>query len=106
MAGRCANSPGPAQEVSAPMHPDSNEPRTRGTGSLLSRSDRSGSKSWYGKWRLNGRQVMRRLGPMRMNGSNPGLTRMQAEAELRRAIEVSRVSARGPSGALDVAKAG
>src|SRR4051794_39615944 len=93
MAGRCANSPGPAQEVLAPMHPDSSKSRAPGTGSLLTRTDRSGSSSWYGKWRADGRQVMRKLGPRRTNGSGAGLTRTQAEAELRRAIEAGRVSA-------------
>src|SRR4051795_12551533 len=92
MAGRCANSPGPAQEVLAPMHPDSSKSRPRGTGSLLIRSDRSGSSSWYGKWRVEGRQIMRRLGDVRSNGSDLGLTQAEADAELQRAIEESSLA--------------
>ncbi|HEV7529177.1 MAG TPA: site-specific integrase [Solirubrobacteraceae bacterium] len=40
--------------------------------------------SWYGKWRLGERQVKRRLGAVRPVGTSEGLTRKQAEAELRR----------------------
>src|SRR3954451_12539782 len=106
MAGRCVNSPGPAQEVSAPMHPDSSKSRARGTGSLLIRSDRSGSSSWYGKWRIEGRQIMRRLGDARTNGSAIGLTHAEADAELQRAIDESHVADRRASQGLSVAEAG
>jgi integrase len=88
------------------MHPDSNKLRPRGTGSLLSRSDRSGATTWYGKWRVGDRQVMRRLGPSRKNGSKTGLTRTQAEAELRRAIEASSVPGPQATEGLGVAEAG
>jgi integrase len=37
-----------------------------------------------GKWRSNGRQVKRRIGLKRVNGTRDGLTRRQAEAELRK----------------------
>jgi integrase len=49
---------------------------------------------------------MRRLGPMRTNGSATGLSRTQAEAELRRATEASRVLGPAPRDGLDVADAG
>jgi integrase len=42
--------------------------------------------SWYGKWRLGDRQVKRKLGPIRAPGTREGMTRTQAEAELRRLI--------------------
>lgn len=55
--------------------------RSYGTGSLFERNG-----SWYGQWRSNGRQVKRRIGPKRVPGSRDGLTRTQAETELRRLI--------------------
>ena len=106
MAGRCANSPGPAQEVSAPMHLDSSKSRAAGTGSLLVRSDGSGSASWYGKWRVEGRQVMRRLGNVRTNGSAVGLTHAEADAKLQRAIEASSAGDTSVGDGLTLAEAG
>lgn len=44
-------------------------------------------ESWYGQWRIGGRQVKRKLGPKRQAGGRDGLTRSQAERELRRRIE-------------------
>jgi hypothetical protein len=41
---------------------------------------------WYGHWRADGAQLKRRIGPKRAAGSRDGLTRTQAEAELRRLI--------------------
>ena len=41
---------------------------------------------YYGKWRVDGRQVMRRLGPVRASGTREGLTKTQAEARLRSAM--------------------
>lgn len=38
---------------------------------------------WYGKWRVDGRQVKRRIGPKRTRGEADGLTKAQAEARLR-----------------------
>jgi integrase len=51
---------------------------------LLVRRDRRGRETWYGKWRTGERQVMRALGPRRQPGDTLGLTRRQAELELRR----------------------
>lgn len=106
MAGRCANSPGPAQEVISPMHPDSSKSRPRGTGSLLIRSDSSGSSSWYGKWRVEGRQIMRRLGDAGTNGSTVGLSQAEADAELQRAIEESSAVDTRMGEGLSLAEAG
>jgi len=39
--------------------------------------------AYYGKWRVHGRQVRRKLGPRRLPGTRTGLTRAQAEARLR-----------------------
>ncbi|MGE0507134.1 MAG: tyrosine-type recombinase/integrase [Solirubrobacterales bacterium] len=40
--------------------------------------------SWYGKWRIGSRQVKRKIGPKRRPATREGLTRSQAERELRR----------------------
>ncbi len=61
--------------------------RSYGTGSLLIRRDAAGRESWYGQWRANGRVVKRRLGPTRGAGERDGLTKRQAEQELRRLID-------------------
>src|SRR6476661_490755 len=44
MAGRCANSPGPAQEVLAPMQSQGNSSRPRGWGSLHQDSASAGDE--------------------------------------------------------------
>lgn len=56
--------------------------RSHGTGSLFEHN-----AAWYGKWRVDGRQIKRRIGPKRQPGTREGLTRSQAEARLRRIIE-------------------
>ncbi len=62
--------------------------RAYGSGSIVEERG-----SWYGKWRVGDRQVKRRLGRVRPTGSNQGITRKQAEAELRRLISEVRVLA-------------
>lgn len=66
--------------------------RSYGTGSLFTRTDAAGLEVYYGKWRAGGRQIKRRIGPKRQAGSRLGLTRSQAEAELRRLIAEVRVA--------------
>ena len=61
--------------------------RSYGTGALYVRRDARGRATWYGKWRVGGRQVKRRIGAVRQTGTREGLTRAQAERELRRKIE-------------------
>jgi integrase len=56
--------------------------RSYGTGTLYVKAG-----SWYGRWRVGDRRVNRRLGPVREPGSREGLTRSQAEAQLRRQTE-------------------
>ena len=68
--------------------------RSYGTGSLLRpRRTAAGRETWYGQWRANGRQVKRRIGAKRADGARDGLTRTQAEAELRRLIGETQVTA-------------
>ena len=73
--------------------------RTYGTGSLFTARGK-----WYGQWRIAGRQVKRVIGPKRQPGSRDGLTRKQAEAELRRRIEATET--RTPVQAPTVSEAG
>lgn len=61
--------------------------RGYGTGSLFVRTDSEGHETWYGKWRVDGRQVMRKVGRKRSTGRDAtGLTRRAAEAKLREMI--------------------
>lgn len=79
--------------------------RSYGTGSLYVRADSTGRETWYGRWHSNGRRVKRRVGPKRADGTRDGLTRTQAEAELRRLMAEIQVTA--PVGhSLTVAAAG
>jgi hypothetical protein len=64
--------------------------RPRGTGSIRVRTDKTGRETYYGIWWVNGKQVQRRLGPKRVEGTRQGLTKSQAEAELRRLIGETR----------------
>jgi len=59
--------------------------RAYGSGSIHKHHE-----SWYGKWRLGGRQVKRRLGPIRKPGTREGLTAKQAEFELRKLARIMR----------------
>ena len=61
--------------------------RSYGAGSLFVRRDSRGREAWYGRWYASGRRIHRRLGPKRPPGSREGLTRAQAERELRRLAE-------------------
>ena len=66
--------------------------RSYGTGRLYIRTDRNGRESWYGKWHGNGRRVNRKVGPKRSPGGRDGLTRAQAEGELRRLMAEVQVT--------------
>jgi integrase len=77
--------------------------RSYGSGSLFVRTDAAGNEAWYGKWYASGRRVKRRIGPKRQRGSAEGLTRAQAERELRRRVESERAVVRS---GLTIAEAG
>ena len=65
--------------------------RARGSGSLRERTDSTGKRSWYGVWRDgNGRQVQRVLGPVRVKGSPVGLSKTEANEELRKRMSATR----------------
>src|SRR5436190_15355454 len=84
-----------------------NGARPYGTGSLLRHRHRSGAETWYGKWRANGRQVMRALGPARHVDGTAGLSSGEAEAELLRAIIADKTTpAAAVAATIDIAEAG
>ena len=64
--------------------------RPYGTGSLFVRKDSVGRDVWYGQWRSGDALVKRRLGLKRRIGERDGMTKAQAEAQLRRHIETER----------------
>ncbi|TML00333.1 MAG: hypothetical protein E6G34_02280 [Actinobacteria bacterium] len=61
--------------------------RSYGSGRLFPYRDTAGRESWYGSWRVGSSRVQRKLGEKRAPGSRSGLTRNQAERELRRRME-------------------
>src|SRR6195952_2035599 len=70
--------------------------RSYGTGQLFVRADSNGRETWYGSWRVGGRRVKRRVGLKRRASTSDGLTRTQAEGELRRLMGTEVVLA-GPA---------
>jgi integrase len=60
--------------------------RAPGSGCLLVKRDSAGRESWYAKWSVDGQQVKRRVGAKRAPSTRDGLTRTQAESEMRRLI--------------------
>lgn len=78
--------------------------RSYGSGSLYVRRDARGRESWYGRWYVGSERVKRRLGPKRLPGTREGLTRAQAERELRRRIEALKQTPQ--KGRLSVSEAG
>src|SRR5690348_1207058 len=65
--------------------------RPHGSGSLFVKTNARGDEVFYAQWRIDGRLVKRRIGPKRKPRSDQGLTRVQAEAELRRLITSTTV---------------
>jgi integrase len=70
--------------------------RSHGTGSLSIRRDARGRETWYGQWWSGGGHANRKIGLKRQPGGREGLTRVQAERELRRRMDQdAAVLARG-----------
>ena len=99
------------------MPPDESEPkrgssparstprRSPGTGSLFIARDSAGRETYYGKWRVGSEQIKRRIGLKRIPSTREGLTRTQAEAELRRMMStLQQTSSLG--GRITVAEGG
>ena len=73
--------------------------------SLYARRDSAGRETWYGHLRTNGRQVKKRIGPKRTEGTSDGLTRRQAEAELA-SDHQTRLRPRGGGERITIAELG
>jgi integrase len=73
--------------------------RSYGTGSLFVKAG-----NWHGRWRVGDRRRQRKLGPVRTPGSRDGLTKAQAERELRRRVDAEGAAPAG--GRVTVAEAG
>jgi hypothetical protein len=58
--------------------------RSNGTGTLHVQTRTDGRQLWYGRWYAGSRRVNRRIGLKRRRGSDKGLTKIEAEEELRR----------------------
>jgi integrase len=82
------------------MQHQANSRRSYGTGSIIVRGG-----SYFGKWRIGDRQIKRKLGPKRLPGSREGLTRKQAEAQLRRLMQEVRSAPPGERLTVSVAGA-
>jgi integrase len=61
--------------------------RSYGSGRLFEVADRAGRVSWYGSWWSGSTRVKRKIAVKRTPGTADGLTRAQAEKELRKRIE-------------------
>jgi integrase len=61
--------------------------RSYGSGRLFVYKDKNGKESWYGSWRVGSKRVQRKIGPRRAPGAKTGLTRNQAERELRKRMD-------------------
>lgn len=68
--------------------------RAYGSGRLYAKKDRHGREVWYASWRAGGARVHRKIGLKRGPGEREGLTKIQAERELRRRIEADVIVAR------------
>lgn len=73
--------------------------RSYGTGRLYVKSG-----AWYGRWNIDGVKVNRKLGKVREQGTRDGLTKTEAEAAMRRQIQL--VTAAPTDERLSVAEAG
>jgi hypothetical protein len=68
--------------VQRSMNPKSR--RAHGTGSLYPLAGSGGRETWYGRWYVGKKRVHRRIGPRRQRGEKAGLTKAEAEQEMRR----------------------
>lgn len=66
--------------------------RSYGTGSLYVHTGKAGTKTWYGRWYSGGKRTRHVIGLKREAGSREGLTRSEAEAELRRLMHEAQMA--------------
>lgn len=101
-----AAAPGPARDLrEALMQEAVKHRRPRGTGHLSRRTDKAGRQTWYGKFAVNGQQKMVKLGLVREPGKKYGLTEVEANRALQRAIE-DALAAPPPKRKLTLEEAG
>jgi integrase len=80
--------------------------RAPGSGCLIVRTDSAGRETWYAKWSVHEQQIKRRVGARRTPGTRDGLTRTQAEAEMRRLMTEVRPAQRTTGDALTITDLG
>ncbi len=80
--------------------------RAPGSGCLIVRTDTAGRETWFAKWSVDGQQIKRRVGPKRAPSTRDGLTRTQAEAEMRRLMAEVKPTRRVRGDALTIAELG
>lgn len=73
-----ASSSGPPSPALVPRR------RSNGIGTLHVQTRSDGRQLWYGRWYVGSRRLNRRIGLKRKRGTGQGLTKLEAEAELRR----------------------
>jgi hypothetical protein len=73
-----------APPTGSPLPAPAPRRRSHGTGSLHVQSRADGRQLWYGRWYAGSRRLNRRIGLKRKRGTDLGLTKLEAEAELRR----------------------
>lgn len=64
--------------------------RSNGTGTLHIQTCVNGRQFWYGRWYAGHRRLNRRIGLKRKRGTGRGMTKVEAEAELRRMMLADR----------------
>lgn len=64
--------------------------RSSGTGTLHVQIRADGRQLWYGRWYAGQRRLNRRIGLKRKRGTGRGMTKVEAEAELRRIMLADR----------------
>ena len=74
----------PSAKTSAPRR------RSHGTGTLHIQTRTNGRQLWYGRWYAGQRRLNRRIGLKRKPRSGRGMTKVEAEAELRRMMLADR----------------
>jgi integrase len=79
----------PSAQTSAPRR------RSNGTGTLHVQTRTDGRQLWYGRWYAGQRRLNRRIGLKRKPGSGRGMTKVEAEAELRRMMLADRPTQAG-----------
>ncbi len=58
--------------------------RDRGDGSLIARKSSRGGETWIAKWRDDGKQIQKSLGPKRSKANPDGMTKPEAEAAFKK----------------------